>query len=304
MQRDLLRWLRLQNPKSHKLSEISGVPETGLLFVMDAMDAAKETDMNQKASGEGRKERTRWCAIGDSFTYLNDHLNETGNRVTEGYISRTCRKVGNLFPINLGKNGSATPDWLEEKLPEADLYTVLLGTNDWHRGIPLGTQEDFEQKREGSILGNLAVILSHIRQEGPDAKIIVMNPVERGDFVYILDPMNHAHGSYAPDQGQMLCEIAEGILSVCRSAGIPVLDLHGLSGFAPETAVRFKRVKTHEGYRNLVYPDYVDVQIDYKNDEYPYPPEAADYTYDGLHPSDKGNEEIACLLAEKIKEVL
>lgn len=260
--------------------------------------------MNWKASDEERKDLIRWCVIGDSFTYLNDHLDETGYRVTEGYISRTCRKVSGLFPINLGKNGSATPDWLEEKLPEADLYTVLLGTNDWHTGVPLGTQEDFEKKREGSILGNLAVILSHIRQAGPDAKIIVMNPVERGDFVYILDPMNHAHGSYAPDQGQMLCDIAEGILNACRNAGIPVLDLHGLSGFAPETAVRFKRVKTPEGYRELAYPDYVGVQIDYENDEYPYPPEAADYTYDGLHPSDKGNEEIACLLAEKIKEVM
>ena len=41
-----------------------------------------------------------------------------------------------------------------------------------------------------------------------------------------------------------------------------------------------------------------------ENDEYPYPPEAADYTYDGLHPSDKGNEEIACLLADKIREVM
>ena len=138
--------------------------------------------MNRKASDEERKDLIRWCVIGDSFTYLNDHLDETGYRVTEGYISRTCRKVSGLFPINLGKNGSATPDWLEEKLPEADLYTVLLGTNDWHTGVPLGTQEDFEKKREGSILGNLAVILSHIRQAGPDAKIIVMNPVERGDF--------------------------------------------------------------------------------------------------------------------------
>ena len=260
--------------------------------------------MNQKKSGNGGKELLRWCAIGDSFTYLNDHPEETGYRVTEGYISRTRRKTGAFSVINLGKNGSATPDWLEEKFPEAELYTVLLGTNDWHRGVPLGTQEDFEAKKEGSILGNLSVILEHIRQAGPEGKIIVMNPVERGDFVYILDPLNHAHGSYAPDQGQMLCDIAEGIRNACESAGIPFLDLHGLSGFAPETAVRFKRVKTAEGYRELPWPAYIDVPVDYENDDYPYPPEAADYTYDGLHPSDKGNEAIACLLAEKIREVL
>ena len=31
----------------------------------------------------------RWCAIGDSFTYLNDHLDETNHYVTKGYLSRT-----------------------------------------------------------------------------------------------------------------------------------------------------------------------------------------------------------------------
>ena len=28
-----------------------------------------------------------WVAIGDSITYLNDHQNETGNRVTKGYLT-------------------------------------------------------------------------------------------------------------------------------------------------------------------------------------------------------------------------
>lgn len=260
-------------------------------------------DVSERSERKNNR-KFRWCAIGDSFTYLNDHLDETGYRVTEGYLSRTCRKLSCLSVINLGKNGSATPDWLEERFPEADLYTVLLGTNDWHRGVPLGTCEDFDRKKEGTILGNLGIILEHIRQAGPKAKILVMNPVERGDFVYILDPLNHAHGSYAPDQGQWLSDIAEGIRSACERAQIPVLDLHSLSGFAPETAVRFKRVKTEEEYQELPYPAYVDVPVDYEKDDYPYPPEAADYTYDGLHPSDKGNEIIASLLAEKIKELL
>ena len=260
--------------------------------------------MKKEAAEEQKKSPVRWCAVGDSFTYLNDHPEETGYRVTEGYISRTCRKAGEFSVINLGKNGSATPDWLEERFPEADLYTVLLGTNDWHRGVPLGTQEDFDRKKEGSILGNLAIILEHIRQAGPEAKVIVMNPVERGDFVYILDPMNHAHGSYAPDQGQMLCDIAEGIRVACERNGISFLDLHRLSGFTPESAVRFKRVRTAEGYRDLPWPAWKNAPVDYENDAYPYPPEAADYTFDGLHPSDKGNEAIACLLAQKIREVM
>jgi len=29
-----------------------------------------------------------WVAIGDSITYFNEHTDETGNRVTKGYMTR------------------------------------------------------------------------------------------------------------------------------------------------------------------------------------------------------------------------
>ena len=58
-------------------------------------------------------------------------------------------------------------------------------------------------------------------------------------------------------------------------------------------------------YRDLPWPEEYDgVPFDPVHDEYPYPPEAADMTFDGLHPSDKGCEIIAELLAAKIEEVL
>ena len=72
------------------------------------------------------KEEIKWCAIGDSFTYLNDHLDETDNRVKKGYLTGTCEYFSNLSVINIGMNGSSTPDWVNAELPEADLYTVLL----------------------------------------------------------------------------------------------------------------------------------------------------------------------------------
>lgn len=128
------------------------------------------------------KEEIKWCAIGDSFTYLNDHLDETDNRVEKGYLTRTCEYFSNLSVINIGMNGSSTPDWVNAELSEADLYTVLLGTNDWHGGVPLGRREDFVQKKEGTILGNMGILISHIRQKAPNAALLVMNPVERGGF--------------------------------------------------------------------------------------------------------------------------
>ncbi|MEO6838083.1 MAG: SGNH/GDSL hydrolase family protein, partial [Ginsengibacter sp.] len=46
-----------------------------------------------------------WVAIGDSITYLNEHTNETGNRVMKGYMTRVVEKLPNIHYINQGHNG-------------------------------------------------------------------------------------------------------------------------------------------------------------------------------------------------------
>ena len=77
---------------------------------------------------------TEWTAIGDSFTYLNDHPDETGYRMSRGYLSRIADRIPELRLHNAGINGSTFADWIRQPIPKADLYTVLLGTNDWHAG--------------------------------------------------------------------------------------------------------------------------------------------------------------------------
>ena len=67
----------------------------------------------------------RWCAIGDSFTYLNDHLDETGYRVSKGYLTRILEKVPGLRLDNIGINGSTLLDWASQPIPEADLPHVF-----------------------------------------------------------------------------------------------------------------------------------------------------------------------------------
>src|ERR1700722_15012703 len=34
-----------------------------------------------------------WVAIGDSITYLNDHLDETGHRLTKGYLTDVVERL-------------------------------------------------------------------------------------------------------------------------------------------------------------------------------------------------------------------
>ncbi|MBO5278933.1 MAG: SGNH/GDSL hydrolase family protein [Lachnospiraceae bacterium] len=249
-------------------------------------------------------DKIRWCAIGDSFTYLNDHLDETGYRVTKGYLSRILEKVPELTLMNIGVNGSTTEDWLAIPVPEADIYTILLGTNDWHWQRALGTEQDFTEKKAGTILGNLGALINRVYEANPQAKLLVLNPVERADFICILDTLNQAQGSYAPEAGVMLAEVADAIYTCAKHAGIPALDLHKECGFTQENVIHFKRLRKDGSYRNLPYPDYVGVAYNPEADEYPYPPEAVALTYDGLHPSDEGNEILAELIAKELKKLL
>ncbi len=252
------------------------------------------------------KQVLRWCAIGDSFTYLNDHLDETGFRLHRGYLDRVLDLLPEI-PLklnNIGINGSTFRDWVTQPIPEADIYTVLLGTNDWHMGRPMGTEQDLIERRKGTVLGELGILTDHIRRASPGAPIIGGNPVERADFVYLLDPYNNAQGSYAPENGLWLKDLSAAILAAYLSEGAEAIDLWSQSGFTQEKLVRFKRVRRGGGYEDLPYPAYTPFPFDPQKDEYPYPPEACALTYDGLHPSDEGAQILAELFAEGFRRVL
>ena len=46
-----------------------------------------------------------WVAIGDSITYLNDHANETGNRISKGYMTQVVEQLPHIKFVNKGYNG-------------------------------------------------------------------------------------------------------------------------------------------------------------------------------------------------------
>lgn len=251
-------------------------------------------------------EKIRWCAIGDSFTYLDSHIEASGYRITKAYLTRVVEQIPNLVLTNIGMDGSRTGDWIDRPLPEADLYTILLGTNDWGWGVPCGTKQDFDQKRSGTVLGNLGILIQNIQKRNPQARIIVMNPIERTDFVYVGGNEMLTPGSYAPRAGQWLCDISKAIYETCTQSGINNLyavNLHDRSGITPANAMKWKRVWTGTAYENLPYPDYLSVPDDPVPKEHPYPVEAVGWTYDGLHPSDAGNQLIADILADEIKNI-
>lgn len=260
------------------------------------------------AYGFGKKE-LKWVAIGDSITYLNDHLDETGNRVSKGYVTRVTDALPFVHYINKGYNGWTAGGIAERfdslHIPKADVYTVFLGTNDWWQGRSIGTLKDYETNAGNqTVYGSFRIIVDHLKKISPRARIILITPMKRTDFVYLFNPKNNAWGSYREKNGQTLASVAAAVVDIGRAAHLTVIDLYNDKRLDEKELVHFKRLKNPQtgAYQDYPYPAFQKIPFNPETDEYPYPAGAVNLTYDGLHPSDKGNRVIADRIVAVLKK--
>jgi len=241
-----------------------------------------------------------WVAIGDSITFLNDHPEMMDFRFKEGYETRVVEKLPYIHYINKGY-----PGWTSENIADsidrlglvkADFYSIFLGTNDWWRGHALGSWSDFH-KGTGSqtIYGSIRIIIDRLRSLNPKAHLILVTPLPRTDFVHIKNFNDNAFGCYRLKNGLALSQVADAIAEIASRENIDLVNLYYHGGFTLKNLVKFKRLKNPATglYTDYPFPDYIEVPFNPSTDEYPYPIEAMDMTYDGIHPSDKAYKIIA-----------
>ncbi|GAB4025064.1 SGNH/GDSL hydrolase family protein [Spirosoma gilvum] len=260
--------------------------------------------------GSFKPSEMSWVAIGDSITYLNEHLNETGNRITKGYMTRVVEQLPYIHYTNQGHNGWTAVRIAQQietlGLTKADLYSVFLGTNDWWGGKPLGRLTDYQNNTgTNTVYGSFRIIINKLKSLNPNAPIILITPMQRVDFVYLTNFKNNAYGSYKAKNGQLLETFALAIDSIAHVEHLPIVDLYHLKGLELKKLVKYKRLKNPQTgvYTNYKYPAFIDVPFNPETDEYPYPVESIDKTYDGLHPSDKGYALISRQLVKTIKKL-
>jgi lysophospholipase L1-like esterase len=255
------------------------------------------------------KKQLNWTAIGDSITWLDGRPAESDNRITTGYMSLVTKKLPYIRFTNHGHSGWTTARMAgalaNEGLEVADIYTVFLGTNDWWGSNPLGALADYQNATGNrTVFGAYRSIINKLRSLNKEAKIILITPMPRGDFVYVKGAKNNAYGSYKEKNGHTLSEFADAVNAIARLEHFAVADLYYKSGMNLKNMVKFKRLKDPAtgSYKNFTYPAYTMIPFNPETDEYPYPLPAIDMTYDGLHPSDKGMAVIAKMLVKVMKK--
>jgi lysophospholipase L1-like esterase len=251
-----------------------------------------------------------WVAIGDSITYLNDHPDETGNRLTKGYLTDVTEKLPYIHYNNQGRNGWTTTNfadhWDKLNIPSGDVFSVFLGTNDWWHSHHLGVWEDYANNTgDSTIYGCFRIILDKLHALNSAAPIVLITPMPRADFVYINNSRNNAWGSYKDKDGQTLEQVANAVIEIGRRQHYKVVDLYHDKSLAVPHLVHYKRLKDPQTgeYHNYTYPEYTTIPFDPAQSEYAYPEDAVDMTYDGLHPSNAGSALIAKKLIKFLKRL-
>lgn len=251
----------------------------------------------------------KWAAIGDSITYMNDHPEASKNRISKGYMTDVIEQLPYVHFTNHGYPGWTAKSMADNinniGLEKADIYSVFLGTNDWWTALPIGTFSDYQNNTGNqTVYGSYRTIINKLHSLNDGAVIILMTPLQRTDYVDLNNPSVFIPGGYAPKNGVFLSQYADAIRAIAKAEHFQLVDLYYKSGITVKNAVHFRRLRDPQTgkYKNYTYPDYTTIPYHPATDDYPYPVDAMNMVYDGLHPSDKGHAIIAKMLVRIMKK--
>ncbi|MBQ4262699.1 MAG: hypothetical protein IJB83_00445 [Bacilli bacterium] len=208
--------------------------------------------------------------VGDSITYGEGTTNKYWEYLDESLNLSTVTGMGisgSTISVKSDYGTQNTP--LINRyttIPDADLISIFMGTNDYGHETPLGTIED---TTDVSFYGALNVIVPALKEAHPNSRIVFVTPIHRYGFgtskilgtAFTYDNLPNGVGANLEDY-------VNAIKEVCSKNDIPVIDLFTL----------FKL-------------DVTDASI------------RSEYIPDGLHPNAKGHQVIADLIASELRKI-
>lgn len=115
-----------------------------------------------------------------------------------------------------------------QNIPDKDLITIFMGTNDYGHNTPMGTIAD---TTDISFYGALNVIIPGILTAHPNSRLVWITPTHRDGF-----GSGFTHDWVANGAGKTLEDYVNAIKDVCARYSVPVIDLFSISGLNPVIA--------------------------------------------------------------------
>lgn len=235
---------------------------------------------------------------GKKVAYLGDSItdptqtNRHSQAVYWQYLERDCGIEPHVYAVS-------GYQWLqihpmaqrmkEEMGDSVDAILILLGTNDYMAGVPLGEwyetgEEEVNlrgvtmlhprrkfRKTTGTFRGRINIVMEYLKENFPDQQIVLMTPLHRGyanfggSNVQPPESVPNVRGLYVESYVQVLREAAD--IWSC-----PLIDLYRESGLFPTD------------------PAFA-----------PYFRDGGTEGKDNLHPNSRGHERMAKVIAAKLR---
>lgn len=171
-------------------------------------------------------ENKTMACLGDSITY--GYITKQGGQYDNPYPKLLQETLGLKECYNYGVGSSTLSNGDNSyksfltrytEMPEdLDIIAVWGGTNDYSRGIPLGTPAD---KDGTTIYGALHTLAQGLRAKYPNAYIFFMSPTPRKD-------------NWTNSQGYKIEDVGTAVSYISNYYGFGFLDMFKYSGFESE----------------------------------------------------------------------
>ncbi len=208
--------------------------------------------------------------VGDSITY--------GSGTSKRYWEYLDTNLELSTVTNMGVNSSCVSTKSDygtnnqplinryTTIPDADLISIFMGTNDYGHETPLGTIND---STDTSFYGALNIIIPQLKNSHPNSRIVFLTPIHRyGAGTSGILGTAYTYDNVPNGVGATLEDYVNAVKDVCAKYSIPVIDLYTLFDLdVTDTSVR------------------------------------SEYMPDGLHPNADGHQILADIIAKELKKI-
>lgn len=165
----------------------------------------------------------RYLALGDSITFGENPITHTQVE-NGGYPQLLKETLGFKDVINYGVSGMQTHTMVnrvDNMVYDAQIVSVMGGTNDCYQNVPVGT---FEDTGTSTFYGRIKLLAVKLTSKYPNAFVFFMTPYQSKS-----NPCYNGNTN-----GNTLKDYADAVIEVCNFYNIPVLDMYNKGQFELE----------------------------------------------------------------------